>query len=336
MNYKVALLGARGYVGHELINLLSAHPSLDLMVASSRELVGQHIHGYQKEELRYQLIGAEQAGKLSADLVFLALPNGLSKQYVEIIADNSPDTIIIDLSADNRFDDNWAYSLPEVRSLSEVRSLPEVSSSQEMRSSKKISQSKLISNPGCYATAIQLSLAPLKPYIKGKVSCFGVSGYSGAGTKPSDKNNPEKLKDNLIPYQLAEHIHEKEVSRHLGLDIKFSPHVAEFFRGISLTSHISLNAQLSESDLLQIFNEFYANHELVKIQLEAPLVKAIAGTHQALIGGFSLSQDGKHLALNCAIDNLLKGAATQAIQNVNLAFGLPLMTGITVEELNHG
>lgn len=333
MNYKVAVLGARGYVGQELINIISKHPHLELMVASSRELEGQHIQGYEKDQLQYQLIDIDQAGELSADLVFLALPNGLSKDFVEAIIANNPNIIIIDLSADHRFDNDWEYSLPEVHPLSQANYLSDKGQSLKSSAKKRI---QLISNPGCYATAIQLSLAPLKRFIEGKVSCFGVSGYSGAGTKPSDKNNIDKLKDNLMPYQLTEHVHEKEVSRHLGLDIKFSPHVAEFFRGIDVTSHVNLNTDLNLSEIKKLFKEFYDKHELVMIQGEPPFVKSVAGTHQTLIGGFSLSEDGKHLAINCVIDNLLKGAATQAIQNANWALNLPLMTGITDEEINHG
>lgn len=327
MNYKVAVLGARGYVGLELISIVSKHPNLELIVASSRELKGKSIESYQKKELRYQFIDADKASDLNVDLVFLALPNGLSKEYVQSITKTSPETKIIDLSADNRFDDDWFYSLPEVDLLS-GKGMPEDSNVKKLV--------KLISNPGCYATAIQLSLAPLKEFIEGKVSCFGVSGYSGAGTKPSDKNNIDKLKDNLMPYQLTEHVHEKEVSKQLDLDIKFSPHVAEFFRGINVTSHINLNVELNELAIKSLFEKFYDKYELVTIQDEPPFVKSVAGTHQAIIGGFSLSEDGKHLAINCVIDNLLKGAATQAIQNANLALDLPLMAGITEEDAIHG
>ncbi|MHC9509748.1 N-acetyl-gamma-glutamyl-phosphate reductase [Kangiella sp. M94] len=295
----VALVGARGYVGDELIRLLSQHPVFDLQLAVSRSKQGQLVEGYSKKSLVYQDCSPVEVAEGLYDLIFLALPNGLAPGYVEQIDRLSSESVIIDLSADYRFDDNWHYSLPELN--------------QQIASTR-------ISNPGCYATAMQLSLAPLVSSLEGAAHCFGVSGYSGAGTSRSDKNNRQLLQDNLIPYQLSEHLHEKEVSRHLATDVKFTPHVAGFFRGISMTTHISLQQTMTEEAVIELYQKFYQQHPLIEVRKTIPLVKDIQGKAGAIVGGFKLDHSGKHLVVCCVLDNLLKGAAIQALQNANQAF----------------
>jgi len=178
---------------------------------------------------------------------------------------------------------------------------------------------------------MQLSLAPLTPVIDGAAHCFGVSGYSGAGTNPSDKNNLELLKDNLIPYQLSEHLHEKEVSHHLDTDVKFTPHVASFFRGISMTTHINLQQPMTLEEAIEKFKKFYQHHPLIEVRETIPLVKDIQGKVGAIVGGFKLDKSGCHLVVCCALDNLLKGAAVQALQNANQAFNLNSLEAINYD-----
>jgi N-acetyl-gamma-glutamyl-phosphate reductase / acetylglutamate kinase len=183
-----------------------------------------------------------------------------------------------------------------------------------------------ISNPGCYATACQLGIVPLKPYINGVPSLFGVSGYSGAGTTPSRNNNPDILKDNIIPYKLTGHIHESEVSHHSGVDVAFIPHVGQFFSGISLTCNVPLTKSISSTEALEVFEKYYQNEPLVDVQAEIPEVKDISGKHNCIIGGFTAAPYRLVYVVN--IDNLLKGAATQCLQNMNLALGMPETKGI--------
>jgi N-acetyl-gamma-glutamyl-phosphate reductase/acetylglutamate kinase len=160
-----------------------------------------------------------------------------------------------------------------------------------------------------------MSIKPLLPFIQSPPTVFGVSGYSGAGTKPSNKNDPAFLKDNIIPYALTGHIHEREVSHQLGTPIHFTPHVAPWFQGIALTVNIPLNKSMSSRDVKDLFSEFYQNEKLVKIiEGEPPLVRDIAGKHNVSIGGFGVAADGKRAVIVTTIDNLLKGAATQALQ----------------------
>lgn len=305
--YSVALVGARGYVGEELITLLNQHPVFDLQLAVSRSKQGQPVKGYSKKSLNYQNASPTAVAEGKYDLIFLALPNGLAQAYVSKIDSLSIESVVVDLSADYRFDDNWYYSLPELNQQTGLTR---------------------ISNPGCYATAIQLSLAPIISLLNGSAHCFGVSGYSGAGTTPSDKNNRQLLQDNLIPYQLSEHPHEKEVSRHLATDVKFSPHVASFFRGISMTTHISLQQAMTVEAVIEQYQKLYQNHNLVEVSDTIPLVKDIQGKAGAIVGGFTLDHSGKHLAVCCVLDNLLKGAAVQALQNANQAFNLNSLEAI--------
>lgn len=314
MSIKTVLIGARGYVGAELISIISRHLKLELVAASSRELDGLRVSQYAKSELYYQNLSPKEVIALSPDLVILALPNGLAKSFVDVIDDEAAQMTIIDLSADYRFEHNWHYGLPEVYS-------------------NKIS--KRICNPGCYATAIQLCVAPVQDLVAGRISCFGISGYSGAGTSPSDKNNSKLLRDNIMPYSLANHLHEQEVTHHLGLEVKFSPHVAQFFRGICLTAHIPLNKPPSLSEAFKAIEKRYAEHyrknELIQFQATPPQISQVSNEYGAVVGGLTLSDDGSHLAVTCTLDNLLKGAASQAVQNINLAFELPQLEGLSIQ-----
>jgi N-acetyl-gamma-glutamyl-phosphate reductase len=185
-----------------------------------------------------------------------------------------------------------------------------------------------ISNPGCYATAMQLAIAPLKALLAAPPACFGVSGYSGAGTTPSDRNDPEKLRDNLIPYALVDHTHEREVTRHLGLPVEFMPHVAPYFRGITMTVNLWLREAATAESIRNRYRERYAGEPLIRIVDEAPWVSRIANRHGVEIGGFAVAPGGKRVVVVATLDNLLKGAATQALQNLNRALGLDEFAGI--------
>jgi N-acetyl-gamma-glutamyl-phosphate reductase len=308
----IGIVGARGHTGAELIRLVAAHPGFELAFVSSRELAGQpvrdHVAGYDGA-LRYENLSHEDVAANGADAVVLALPNGKSAELVDGIDVAKPDTVVVDLSADHRFDDGWYYGLPE---------LTRGAYAGERR----------ISNPGCYATAMQLAVAPLKDVLAAPPACFGVSGYSGAGTTPTDRNDPEKLRDNLMPYALTDHVHEREVTRRLGVPVEFMPHVAPHFRGITMTVNLWL-AQASTREAIKArYASFYAGEPLVRVVDEAPWVSAIAGRHHAEIGGFALAPGGKRVVVVATLDNLLKGAATQAMQNLNLAFGFDELTAI--------
>ena len=317
---RVGIVGARGHVGAELIRLLVAHPRFELAYVGSRELDGQpladHIDAY-AGELRYSSPANDALPSLGADAVVLALPNGKAAACVAAFdavgADSLiSDPVIVDLSADYRFDDDWYYGLPE---LTRARYRGE----------------RRISNPGCYATAMQITIAPMLGFLAGPVQCFGVSGYSGAGTSPSDRNDPDKLRDNLMPYALTGHVHEREVTRQLAHPIEFMPQVAPHFRGITMIVNLHLSEAVTREAVFARYRDAYAREPLVRVLDDAPWVSCIAGRHHVEIGGFTLSQDGRRLVVVATEDNLLKGAATQALQNLNIAFGLDEWAGIPLE-----
>ncbi|MBB3825761.1 N-acetyl-gamma-glutamyl-phosphate reductase [Xanthomonas arboricola] len=301
----IGIVGARGHTGSELIKLVAAHPHLQLAFVSSRELAGQRVaeHNQAYEgDLRYESLDADAVAAKAADVVILALPNGKAEPFVAAIEAARPQTLLIDLSADYRFDPAWYYGLPEL-------------------TRARYAGQKRISNPGCYATAMQLTIAPLLDQLAGPPQCFGVSGYSGAGTTPSDKNNPALLADNLMPYALTNHMHEREVSAQLGVPVEFMPHVAPHFRGITMTVNLWLQQPLRREQIQARYAQRYADEPLIEMVEEAPWVSRIAGKHGVQIGGVTLAPGNKRVVVVATLDNLLKGAATQAMQNLNLALG---------------
>jgi len=311
----VGIVGARGYVGAELIRLIAGHPELELAFVSSRELVGQRVadqfEGMQgiDPDLRYVAPSNEELPGLGADALVLAMPNGKAAAAVAAFDAAGVDPVMVDLSADYRFDDTWYYGLPEL-------------------TRAKYEGQRRISNPGCYATAMQLAVSPMLDALAGPVQCFGVSGYSGAGTSPSDKNDPSMLRDNLMPYALTNHIHEREVTRQLGHEVQFLPHVAPHFRGLTITANLPLSRPFDRDEVVARYRQRYAGEALVEVLEEAPWVSRIAGRHHVELGGFTLSPEGRRLVVVATEDNLLKGAATQALQNLNLAFGFDEQLGI--------
>ncbi len=308
----IGIIGARGHTGAELIGLIARHPAIDLAFVSSRELDGQRVADHNNAyagELRYENLDAQAVAAKGADVVVLALPNGNAAPYVAALDADAPETLIVDLSADYRFDKTWYYGLPEL-------------TRGTWRGERRIS------NPGCYATAIELSVAPIKAVLAAPPVCFGVSGYSGAGTTPSDKNDPDKLRDNLMPYALTGHVHEREASFHLGVPVEFMPHVAPHFRGLTVTSNLYMSQAMKRDEVVARFRDAYAGEKLVRVTDDPPWVSRIAGKHHAEVGGFAISADGRRVVVVATLDNLLKGAATQALQNINRAIGVEEWAGI--------
>lgn len=309
----IAVVGARGYVGAELLPMLERHPGLELIYLGSRGLAGQpvvdHIPGLPDRGLRFSPADPRQAQQVKADAWVLALPNEASGPWLEVIHDHQPGTAVIDISADHRFNDAWVYGQPE-------------------RFRDRLRGARRIANPGCYATGLQLAVAPLLDLLEGPPTAFGVSGYSGAGSSPNPRNDQEVLRDNLLPYKLVEHTHEQEVSHHLGRQVFFSPHVAPFFRGITLTVSMPLSQPMDKAALVHRYLKAYGEEPLVHWQDTCPEVKAVAGDHGVYLGGLEVDSRGRRAVVVATLDNLLKGAATQAMQNINLALGHEELTGI--------
>ena len=217
---KIGLLGGRGYVGQEIVELLKNHPKLSIMSVYSSSQARQPVQGTAKDNpLTYLSLDSNNLEFSNEDAYILALSDNKSDIYVDRILEHNPNAILLDISSDHRFDNSWQYRLPEL--------------------SGPVSLTK-ISNPGCYATAMQLMLAPLVGKISGPVNFFGISGYSGAGASPNLRNNKELLSSNILAYSMINHLHEQEVKHQIYDEIFFTPHVAEFFRGIHMTGNIIL------------------------------------------------------------------------------------------------
>jgi N-acetyl-gamma-glutamyl-phosphate reductase/acetylglutamate kinase len=231
---RIGLIGARGYTGQALIELLNDHPNMDLQHVSSRELAGQELKEYTKRKVVYETLSPEDVAQLDkdgkVDCWIMALPNGVCKPYVEALDQGNSQSLIVDLSADFRFDDKCKSPTEKKSCLGEVEHIVNLITGTyglpELVKRSDIAQSRRIANPGCYATGAQIGLSGALDLIEGMPVIFGCSGYSGAGSKPNARNNVEVLKNAIIPYSLTSHIHEREISHRLNHQVAFMPHVA--------------------------------------------------------------------------------------------------------------
>ncbi|KAI0946857.1 hypothetical protein AcW1_010194 [Taiwanofungus camphoratus] len=341
---RLAIIGARGFTGQALTTLLSSHPYLNLTHVSSRQLAGYMLDSYTKASIQFSALSPEDVETLEkdgqVDAWVMALPNGACKPFVDAIdrgskeRKNGEESVVVDLSADYRFEDGWTYGLPELYSRSAIRA------------------SKRISNPGCYATSTQLLIAPLLKYIKPDAwpTVFGISGYSGAGTVAGEpapdgrpttvaKVSPGSLMGGLKPYSLTDHIHEREAARHLSrllstvanpMKVAFIPTVAPWFSGIVSILSMPLSEKTTAKDVKTLFEEKYQGEKLIRFKKDAPMLPDVENQHGWTVGGFQVHSEGDRVVVVGGLDNLLKGAATQCLQNLNLALGYDEYAGIPV------
>ncbi|KAF7984153.1 hypothetical protein HWV62_16812 [Athelia sp. TMB] len=341
---RLGLIGARGFTGQALTSLLSNHPHLDLTHVSSRQLAGYALESYTKAAINYTDLSTADVERMEkdgeVDAWVMALPNGICKPFVDAIDKGSKErtsgepSVIVDLSADYRFEQGWTYGLPELYSREAIRT------------------SKRISNPGCYATSTQLLIAPLVKYLKRPAwpTVFGISGYSGAGTvagandpdgRPTTipKVTPDSLAGGVRPYALTDHIHEREAGYQLSrlladpsnpLKIAFVPSVAPWFSGILSTLSMPLSEKVSARDVKALYEKMYSGEKLVTINRDVPGLRDVENKHGWTVGGFQVHSEGDRAVVVGGLDNLLKGAATQCLQNLNLALGYDEYTGIPI------
>ena len=314
MHKTLALIGARGYTGRTLLELLTGHPQLELALATSGSSAGrpiaEEVPAWPDASQCFDELKPDGVADVAADVWVLALPNGQSAPWIEAIARTHPQAVVLDLGADWRFDGDWAYGLTEFNR-------------------EAIAGSRRIANPGCYATGTLFGLLPIRRALAVPPVVFGISGYSGAGRTPGPRNDPERLRDNLIPYALTGHVHESEISSHLARPVRFHPHVAPFFRGISLTISVTLTESIPANEFHEIYSQRLADEPLIDVTAEIPEIRQVAGTPRLAIGGFTVDErDPMRATFVVVLDNLLKGAASQALQNINLALGFDELTGI--------
>lgn len=312
MTKTIGLIGGRGYAGREILRLIHARKDLKLAFAVSSSQAGAPLSEVAPEwsgDERFEDLSPEEAARRGVDALILATPNGEAGRWVAALDAVGGDAAVIDISADHRFDDAWVYGLPE-------------------RGRDALRGARRIANPGCYATALQLAAAPFAQDWARPPHAFAVSGWSGAGATPNDRNDPKRLEDNILPYAGVGHLHEREASRHLGFEVRLSPHVAPFFRGIVLTLAGEFRSPVTESEARERLARRYGGEPMIWLEAREAEARDAVGVPWAVIGAPRVSADGARVVLTCAIDNLLKGAASQALQNVNLALGLDEFAGL--------
>jgi len=314
MKIEAGIIGASGYAGYELIKILKKHPKADLAVLNSRTHAGKTVKSIYKDfkdsKLKFTNEPLSEINKLN--VVFLAVPNTVAMSLVPKLKPK-----IVDLGADYRFKDVRIFEKVYKKKHTDkktkaVYGLPELFK-------EKIKKSKVIGNPGCYATASILAALPIQKYCK-YIILDCKSGYSGAGAKKSYVNDPKNYTNNIIPYKLTNHRHKLEIQQFLKNKISFTPHVLPLFRGLMCTMHAILNKKLDSNTIKNIYKNYYKNQPFIKIVDKIPDLHDVQNNNYCYIGGFEID-DNNQLVVISTIDNLLKGASGQAVQNMNLMFG---------------
>lgn len=333
---KVGIIGGAGYTGGEMLRILLRHSNVEIVFVHSTSNGGNAI-----SKVHADLLGETTlkfTNELSnpidgVDVLFLCVGHGDARKFLEAnpVADRVK---IIDLSQDFRLKEKstignraFVYGLPELNK-------------------KKIVNANNIANPGCFATAIQLGLLPLaKAGLLGNVYATGITGSTGAGQKLTETSHFSYRDNNISAYKTLEHQHLKEIyeslhqlqdsfpitpafERNDGKEesISFVPWRGDFPRGIFVSS--TLTSDLSQAEVLDLFKDFYKDAALTFVSDDAIYLKQVVNTSKAIIG---LEKVGTKLVVHSAIDNLLKGASGQAIQNMNLLFGRPETEGLQLK-----
>lgn len=338
---KVGIVGGTGYTGVELLRLLAIHPNVELSVITSRGEAGMAVaemfpslRGY----VNLKFSDPAQVDLSGCDLVFFATPNGIAMQQARELLGKG--VRVIDLAADFRIKDiptweKWygmTHACPELVSEA-VYGLPEINR-------VAIAKAKLVANPGCYPTAVQLGFMPLleagvidPTYLIADAK----SGVSGAGRKAEVHALLAEAGDNFKAYGVAGHRHLPEISQGLTamankqVGLTFTPHLLPMIRGIHATLYAKLTKQV---DLQKLFEDRYLNEHFVDVLPKGshPETRSVRGSNQCRIAVHQ-PQGGDTVVILSVIDNLVKGAAGQAVQNMNIMFGLSEMTGLNVVPL---
>ncbi len=342
---KVGILGAGGYVASELLRLLFLHPEVEITYLVSETFEGENIgkaHPRLNKRSNLKFSSYRFKDARNCDLLFITKPHTYFTRIADLISDGVK---VIDLGPDFRLRDKeeferWykiEHKSPSLLSES-VYGLPEING-------QKIREAKLVANPGCYSTAVLLAVAPLisnlplttyrLPLIEKEIIANSVSGFSGAGRKESENSLALEVVNNLKPYKVGVHRHTPEIEQELKrisqkeFKLTFVPHCAGFERGILTTLYLRLKEEVGFSDIFNLYNQFYKERPFIRLypKGEYPEIKNVIYTNFCDLG-LRVDPDRKILIVISAMDNLVKGASGQAIQNMNLLFDLPETTGL--------
>lgn len=312
MTARAAVLGASGYAGGELLRLVAGHRALQVVALGAERSAGRaatDVHPHLHDAGLPPITSVTAAVAIAADVCFSALPSGALGAIERQIA--AP--IVVDLSDDHRADPEWVYGLPEI-------------GREPLRGVRRVA------NPGCYPTAALLALVPFarESLITGPVVIDAMSGVSGAGKNVDESFLFASLHGSATAYGSTRHRHVPEMERVLSahgegqIAVSFTPHLVPMARGLLATCRAPW---LGNSDPDEILHDTYAKEPFVHVTESWPSTKAVAGTNLALIHA-TLDRENDLLVVSCAIDNLGKGAAGQAIQNANIALDLEETLGL--------
>ena len=333
-----AVVGATGYAGFELVRLLARHPQVkkpglftrngEAGAMAKLDELYPHVSGnggYPLEPFRWEALKTK-----GVDVLFLATPHEVSREWVpEAVAQGIH---VIDLSG------AWRLETPEYRAIYEFKDKNPALADKAMAQAvygipelhrSKLKQAALVANAGCYATSIILALAPLVRAglvdLNHGVVCDAKSGVSGAGKQPTQKTHFVEVAENLSAYSVFNHRHTGEILEQLGLlpeQLIFTPHLLPIPRGILSTIYVRLNSMMSAEAVETCMKKFYAGSPWVRVFPAGKLPQIQYSLHTNYCDvGFALAPDGKRLVIVSCLDNLVKGAAGQAVQNMNVMFG---------------
>jgi N-acetyl-gamma-glutamyl-phosphate reductase len=321
MKIKAGIVGAAGYTGGELIRLLINHPNVEIAFAQSRSNAGKYCY-----EVHSDLIGTTELvfvaqHHFNIDVIFLCAGHGEGKKFVS--KNEIPAHVkVIDIGNDFRLQAD-----ANCNGRTFIYGLPEINSAQ-------IKNANSIANPGCFATAIQLGLLPLaKEGLLQEVYTTGITGSSGAGQSLSVTSHFSWRANNIQAYKTLSHQHLGEIGETLlqlqhneNITVNFVPWRGDFTRGIFVSS--TVDCDLSEEALNEMYTSFYAEHFFTTVSKFPIHLKQVVNTNKCVI---QLEKVGDKLVIHSAIDNLLKGASGQAVQNMNLMFGLEESAGLNLK-----
>lgn len=330
---KIGIIGVTGYTGGELLKLALSHPFVEVAYLGSSSQTG-HISAvypqYAKTNLKLESIDITTVAA-KCDVLFLATPHGTAMGLVPQILKAKPDMKIIDLGADYRIKDTIKYEKYYKLKHSDTSNLSKAAYGLPEINREAIKKASVIANPGCYPTATVIGLAPVLGYIDiYNIIIDGKSGVSGAGKKAETEYSFCELDENLKPYAIVGHRHIPEMEQTLSgiagkdIQISFTPHLIPMIRGMLVSTYVKLTKPLTQADVDKIYTDHYAKEPNV---IYTPNIStgSVTGTNLALVYAIV---DGDRLKIFCAIDNLVKGAAGQAIQNLNIMMGYDEKEGL--------
>ncbi|OQW60367.1 MAG: N-acetyl-gamma-glutamyl-phosphate reductase [Nitrospira sp. ST-bin4] len=341
--FRVAIAGASGYAGAELVRLAAAHPFYEITAVTSEKSAGQLVSAVFPSltgivEHRFEALAPEALAE-RADAVFLALPHTKSQDPVALCM--KAGKLVVDLSADYRLKDVAAYEQWYQTPHTHPRLLEEAVYGLPELHREAIAKARLVASPGCYPTAAILQLAPLiaKNLVQPDLIVIDAkSGISGAGRSPALPYHFPEAHESLEPYKIGKHRHipeiEQELSGMIGktgsVTVTFTPHLVPMNRGILSTAYCKLVHDMPLADLRSLYREFYKGERFVRLYEDiVPNPRYIRGSNFCDVGVYTDPRAGWVVTV-AAVDNLVKGAAGQAIQAMNLMMGIPEESGLTL------